>query len=541
LDSSNGVSWSLPPIRTLALVVAGLMTGMLLGAMDQTIVATAGPTIISDLGGLSLYAWVFSAYILAQTVSMPIFGKLSDLYGRRRFFILGLLIFMVGSVLSGLSQTIYQLIVFRAIQGVGSGAFFPVAVAVIGVVFPPSMRGKVQGIFASVFGIAAVVGPSIGSYLVEAIDWRWIFYINLPLGVASALLIASSLKESKNTDNVVVDWPGIVTLTSWVSLLLLAFLDGGSTYPWYSWEEALLFGSAAALFITFVLVERRSKDPTIPLDLFRIRTVSSSSLVAFLRGVGFLGMVSFIPLFVQAALAGSIDDGRNVLYAFLFPMVGGSLIGGQLSTKSGYRGITVAGLLAMAFGIFLVTGANTSTSLVYLMESLGIMGIGIGMTFPTVVLAIQYSVERKRIGVASSLAQFMGNLGGTIGLAVLGSIQTNSFSAKLGDILLQIPAPFRAQASALLGNPNLVGQILATPQALSQIVQARPEVAAFVPLLRTAFAESLTPVFWVALVMSVLSLTASAFMTGSLKQQITARAAMARKDERLEQPPPLMG
>jgi len=208
---------------------------MLLAALDQTIVATAGPTIISDLGGLSLYAWVFSAYILTQTVVLPIFGKLSDLYGRRKFFFLGLAIFMGGSMLSGASQNITQLIIFRAIQGIGSGAFFPIALAIVGVIFPPAQRGRVNGIFASIFGISAVIGPSAGSYIVQAINWRWIFYINLPLGIVSFALLMLGLKESRNANaKPSFDIIGVSTLTAWVVLLILGFLDGGTTYPWYS-------------------------------------------------------------------------------------------------------------------------------------------------------------------------------------------------------------------------------------------------------------------------------------------------------------------
>ena len=272
------------------------MTGMLLASLDQTIVATAGPTIIADLGGLSLYAWVFSAYILAQTVSLPVFGKLSDLYGRKRFFIFGLVLFMAGSVLSGASQNIDELIIFRGIQGIGSGAFFPIALAVVGVAFPPSMRGRLNGIFASVFGITAVIGPSAGSYIVQAINWRWIFYINLPLGVLSLILIYLGIKESKSTAKPTIDYLGLSSLTAWVVLLMLGFLDGGSTFPWYSWQEYVSFGGAAALFAVFILTERRAKEPIIPLDLFRNRTVSSATAVAFARHVSASGAFTGQPL-----------------------------------------------------------------------------------------------------------------------------------------------------------------------------------------------------------------------------------------------------
>ncbi|MCL5067886.1 MAG: MFS transporter [Thaumarchaeota archaeon] len=534
-DSQYG---TFPEKRILALIVAGLMTGMLLGAMDQTIVATAGPTIIGDLGGLSLYAWVFSAYILTQTVSMPVFGKLSDLYGRRKFFLLGLGIFMAGSIMSGLSQNIDELIVFRAIQGVGSGAFFPIAVAVVGVIFPPRQRGRVQGIFASVFGIAAVVGPSAGSFFVQSLSWRWVFYVNLPLGVASLILIGISLKESTNANaKAAIDWLGIATLTGWITFLSLGFLDGGSTYPWYSWQEAALFSAAAAVFVAFLYIEMRSKEPVLPLNMFKIRTVSSSSSVAFLRGVAFYAIITFIPLFVQAGLGRTVGDETNVLNAFMLPMIAGTLIGGQFSVKTGYRQVIFAGLAIMSAGVYLLTFLSATASLIAVMEYVAVLGLGIGVTFPAVVLAIQFSVDQKQIGIASSLAQFMGNLGGTIGLAIFGAIQTNIFADKLSSILQQIPASLRAQAAPYLGNPNLIGQILATPSAVQELLSNYPQAAALIPQLRGAFSESVTPLFWAGLVVSLMSVVASLFITGSLKEQVKRRNTSGKKDEVTESPP----
>jgi EmrB/QacA subfamily drug resistance transporter len=517
------------------------MTGMLLASLDQTIVATAGPTIIADLGGLSLYAWVFSAYILAQTVSLPVFGKLSDLYGRKRFFIFGLVLFMAGSVLSGASQNIDELIIFRGIQGIGSGAFFPIALAVVGVAFPPSMRGRLNGIFASVFGITAVIGPSAGSYIVQAINWRWIFYINLPLGVLSLILIYLGIKESKSTAKPTIDYLGLSSLTAWVVLLMLGFLDGGSTFPWYSWQEYVSFGGAAALFAVFIRTERRAKEPIIPLDLFRNRTVSSATAVAFLRGVGFFAVISFIPLFVQAALGGSASDSRNALYGFLLPLIVTAILGGQLATRIPYRRIIVTGLATMTVGVYLLTFINTTSTILDIALRSAVTGLGVGMTFASVVIAVQYAVPRQKIGIASSLAFFMGNLGASIGLAILGAIQANIFRSRLDDVLQTIPPQVRSQVEPYMGNPNLVGQILATPDALARVIQANPQVASLVPSLRDAFAASVTPLFWVSLGVSILALVAGLFVTGSMKQQVAAGVALAAAQKGAEkelQPPP---
>jgi EmrB/QacA subfamily drug resistance transporter len=520
--------------RTLALIVGGLLTGLLLGALDQTIVATAGPTIISDLGGLSVYAWVFSAYILTQTVSMPIFAKLSDLYGRRRFLVLGTLIFMGGSALSGAAQSINELILFRAIQGIGSGAFFPIAIAVAGVVFPPAQRGRIQGIFASVFGVSAVLGPSAGSYLVQSLNWRWIFYVNLPLGVVSVLLISLALKESRDTNSKpAIDWLGVTTLTTWITLLMLGFLSGGSTFAWYSWEEAGLFAGAVAFFGLFLFAEGRATEPVMPLSLFRVKTISAAAAVSFLTGVAMYAVISYVPLFVQAGLGGSIDDGRNVLYAMMLPLVAGAILGGQLSTRSvGYRPLLTIGLVVMSGGLFLLTTVGTSASLTQLMEYGAIMGFGIGITFPVAILAIQYSVSRRLIGVASSLGTFTRNLGGTIGLAVLGAVQVNAFSSQLSNLLVKIPAQFQSQAAASFGNSNLVGQMLASPSVLAQVEAANPQIAQFVPALRTAFAQSLSPLFLAGLGFGLASIVAGVFVTGSFRQQVAAREELHAKEER---------
>jgi EmrB/QacA subfamily drug resistance transporter len=519
--------------RSLIIIVAGLLTGLLLGALDQTIVATAGPTIISDLGGLSVYAWVFSAYVLTQTVSMPIFGKLSDLYGRRRFLVLGTIIFMGGSALSGAAQNIDQLIIFRAIQGIGSGAFFPIAIAVAGVVFPPAQRGRVQGIFASVFGISAVLGPSAGSYLVQALSWRWIFYVNLPLGIASVLLIMIALNESRDRNSKpVVDWFGVTTLTAWITLLMLGVLSGGSTFAWYSLEEAALFASSAICFVLFIIAERRASEPVVPFSLFKVRTISAAAAVSFLTGVAMYGVISYVPLFVQAGLGGSIDDGRNALYGMMIPMVVGAILGGQLATRSmGYRALLTIGLVVMSGGLYLLTTVGSSTSVLQLMEYGALMGFGIGITFPVTILAIQYSVSRRLIGIASSLGTFTRNLGGTIGLAVLGAVQVNALSGQLSSILLKVPSQSRAQAAAFLGNSNLVGQVLSSPDALAKVEAANPAVAQILPALRTAFAQSVSPLFLAGLAFGVASVVAGLFVQGSFRQQVAAREEIHAKEE----------
>jgi EmrB/QacA subfamily drug resistance transporter len=511
------------PRRNFILIIAGLMTGLLLGAMDQTIVATAGPTIISDLGGLNLYAWVFSAYILTQTVAMPIFGKLSDLYGRRRFFILGLVIFMAGSIASGAAQNIDELILSRAVQGLGGGAFFPIALSIAGVTFPPEQRGRITGIFSSVFGIASVLGPSVGTYIVDIVNWRWVFYINLPLGVASIILLLAGLNESKSPIKPRLDMLGIPALAGWIALLDLGFLNGGSTYPWFSPEEFAFFGGALVLFAVFIQIERKTAEPVLPLSLFRVRNIASASGVSFLRGLMLLAVVSYIPLFVQAGLGLSINTSSEILDAFLLPMIVGSVLGGTMVTRVSYRSLTVTGLVLATLGAYAITFFGATTGVPQIMESVAVTGFGVGMTFSPTFLAVQNSAPRKQIGIASSVPQFMGNLGGTIGLAILGTVQVNTFASKVAGVLALVPPQYQQLASQYLGNANLAGQLLSSPQALSQLLAQYPALKSLIPPLRVAFVESVTPLFTAGLIIGVASVVAALMFQGSMKQQLLAR------------------
>src|SRR5256886_5125429 len=323
--------------RSAPLVLAGLLAGLLLGFMDVTIVSTAAPTIIADLSGLNLFAWVFSAFLIVQTVTIPIFGKLSDLYGRKRFFLLGLLVFMAGSALSGASRDIYQLIAFRALQGIGFGAFVPATIAIAGDMFPPERRGQVQGLLFSVNGIAFAIAPALGSFLTEAISWRWIFYINLPGGVVSLALIYFALRESRaKRASAFSDWLGSAALAGFLGLLMFGLFLGGATIAWESWAVVAIFAGSAVLFVGFVLAERRAREPVLPPRLFRIRNVSAATAVNMLRAVVFFGIIAYLPLFAQAVLGGTVGDVRNVIYGFTLPLTGGILLSGAAISKIGF-------------------------------------------------------------------------------------------------------------------------------------------------------------------------------------------------------------
>jgi len=508
-----------PTRRQTLVIVGGTMLALSLGVMDASIVGTAGPTIITDLGGLSLYAWVFSVYVLAQTISMPLLGKLSDIYGRKRFFLIGLVVFLAGSILSGASQNILELIAFRTLQGLGSGAFFTVGLAIVGASVRPEQRSRVLGITGSVFGLGAIMGPTVGSYLVQSVGWRWIFYVNLPFGALSLILVAFGVKEIRASHaGKKIDWAGSLALAGWVSMLLLGLLNGGTTYPWYSWQEALFFAGFVAVLPVFLYVESKAHDPIIPLNLFRIRSISSSFAIQFVRGGVLLGLVAFISLFVQGALGGTIDDTRNVLYSFVVPFIIGSISAGQLLTRLGYRVVAVVGVALMAIGTGLFAFMGLNPSVVELILRGPIAGLGMGIGLASVLSAFQNSVDRRQIGVASSLSTFSLNLGGAIGVSLLGTVQLNSFASRLDTIVQQAPPQARGQLSQLFADPNQVGQLLNSPVAFAQIIAAHPGLAVFVAPIRAALAGSILDGFLVIFAMSVLAVVASLFMPASLKK-----------------------
>jgi EmrB/QacA subfamily drug resistance transporter len=510
---------TVPSSRATLIIVVGAMLALSLGVMDSSIVGTAGPTIISDLGGLNLYAWVFSVYVLAQTTSMPLLGKLSDLYGRKRFFLAGLVVFIGGSMLSGASQNIYQLIAFRALQGLGSGAFFTVGLAIVGASVKPEQRSRILGITGSVFGLGAIMGPTVGSYLVQTVGWRWIFYVNLPFGIASLLLLTFAVRETRGPRaSNRIDWTGAALLAGWVSMLLLGMLNGGTTYAWYSWQEALFFGLFVALLPLFVYAESRAADPIIPLGLFKIRMISSSFAIQFVRGGVLLGLTAFISLFIQGSLGGNINDTRNVLYAFVVPFIIGSIAAGQILSRLGYRVVAFVGVALMTIGTGLFAFVGLSPSVLDLIIRAPVAGLGMGIGLASVLSAFQNSVDRRQIGVASSLGTFSLNLGGAIGVSLIGAIQLNSFSSRLNNVVQQAPAQAQAQLTAFLADANQVGQMLNSPATLAQILLAHPSLGNFVPAIRSALGGSILDGFLVIFAMSVLSVVAALFMPSRVKR-----------------------
>lgn len=434
--------------RKALIIVISLMMGLLMGALDGTIVLTALGQILMDLNGQSAAetTFVVAAYLIAQTIALPIFGKLSDSYGRRRFFLLGLVIFLAGSALSGISQSTDELIAFRAVQGVGAGAFFPVAMSIIGVMFTPEARARLTGVFASVFGIASVIGPFVGSYIVDHLSWRWVFYVNIPIGVIALAMIIAYLPPLRATVKPKpFDTLGAVLLAAWVAPLVFALQEvsqpPGVAWGWTDPRILGLLGASVALFVGFLLQELRTSDPLVPMGYFRKRVILIGSAISLLRGVVLLGVSVFVTVFVDIQLqngVGSADAVRNVLYGFILPLVLGSIVGGRLLLRFPYRPIMIAAMGFMSFGLFILSTATLSTPTWGLTASglptgLGVflvpVGFGVGMSFSAVILSVQYAVPVREIGTATSLVQFLGSLGGSIGIPILTAYETARFTA----------------------------------------------------------------------------------------------------------------
>jgi EmrB/QacA subfamily drug resistance transporter len=429
---------SLTPGRR-AGVLAALLMGLLLGALDNFIVVTALPTIATDLHDISGQVFVVTSYLIAQTVAIPVFGKLSDRYGRRSFYLFGLAVFLAGSALSGLSQNLNELIAFRAVQGLGSGAFFTVVFSIVADLFPPKAAARLAGLLSGVFGVAIVFGPLIGSYIVDTTTWRWIFFVNLPVGFAAIALVLLTMGPTRAIrTRLPFDVAGAALLSTWVGSLIFALVEVSNGWAWTDPRTLGLLAVALAVFPVFLWQESRCEDPLVPLKYFGIRLVAACSGVNFLRGAVLVGVVTFVPILVQFGLGGTADSSRDVLYAFMVPMILGAAIGGQLLSRLGYRSPAVLGLALTSLGVFLLTTVPTQPPLfrfaaaivpVGLAGALVPLGFGIGLTFAPTQLAIQYSVPKSDVGTGTSLVWFLSNLGGAIVASILATYQLSAYRA----------------------------------------------------------------------------------------------------------------
>jgi MFS family permease len=446
-----------PNARFELLVTAGILLALLMGALDNFVALTALPTILLQFGQPTSGTFVISAYVIASTASIPIFAKLSDLWSRRNVFLGALAIFMAGSILSGLSQNLTELIVFRAIQGVGSGGFFPIGIAIVAVVFSPKTRARVIGGLSGVFGIAVVAGPLIGSAIVQYTSWRWVFYVNIPVGLAGFALIAATLGPLRPELVRKFDLPGAVLLVGWVAAImfpLYQIVDSG--WAWTDSRVMGLLGLGGALIIVFIVWELRAVNPLVPLRLLRARVMWAGGGATFFIGLVFFPVATFLSLVVGVVLAPGSDSAatvRDILYFLVIPLVIGAALGGQLLTRLSYRFVAAVGVVTGTIGMAVLTGLSTATPLWKFAFGVipvgGVvlplipLGFGIGLTFPVFLLAAQNQVRTADVGEAGGLIQFLQSLGGAVGLSVLASFQATQFASL-------DPSP---SAACLSGNP----------------------------------------------------------------------------------------
>ena len=478
--------------RQILVVMSGLLLGMLLAALDQTIVATALPQIVSDLGGLRHIAWVTTAYLLMSTVSTPLYGKLGDIFGRKHLFQTAIVIFLIGSVLSGLSQTMTELIIFRGIQGLGAGGLMVLAMAIVADVIPPRDRGRYQGLFGAVFGAASVAGPLLGGFFTDHWSWHWVFFINIPLGIIALVVTSAVLPNTRSLLKPIIDWTGAALLTVAIGCLVLLTTWGGSQY---AWKSGVIFGLGAAVLVfltAFIVVERRAPEPVIPLGLFRGRTFVLSTGISFVLGFAMFGVISYLPLYLQLVHGASATASG----LFLLPLMGGvltaSLTSGQYISRTGhYRWFPLAGTGIAAVGMFLLSTMSSKTHEFFTLAFMAVVGLGIGMVMQVVVLAAQNTARPGEIGVVTSTVTFFRSVGGAIGVAVFGSILNNRLATELVN-------QFGAAAVAV-GKATGISEIRALPAD----VQAKYVVA---------FADSLSTVFLYAVPFVVAGLLLAVFM-----------------------------
>ncbi|PYQ55513.1 MAG: EmrB/QacA family drug resistance transporter, partial [Acidobacteria bacterium] len=423
-----------PPLarRQVLVVFSGLVLAMLLAALDSTIVATALPTIVAELGGLEHLAWIVTAYLLAQTIVTPLYGKLGDLYGRKIVLQGAIVLFLVGSALCGLSGSMAQLILFRGLQGLGGGGLMVTTQAVVGDIVPPRERGRYQGIFGAVFGVSSIAGPLLGGYFTTHLSWRWIFYVNLPLGILALVVLGATLPPRPERVRHRLDYAGAGLLALALSAIILATDLGGTTYAWGSPMIVGLTTLAVAATAAFVLAEARAAEPVLPLRLFRNRAFAVASVLALIVGFALFGSVTYLPVYLQVVGGASPTSSGLMMLPMMGGMLATSILSGQLISRSGrYKAFPIAGTGVMSLGLFLLSRLRPDTGVAALLGMMLVLGLGLGLVMQVLVIAVQNAVDYADLGVATSGSTLFRLIGGSLGTAVLGAI----FSARLAHAL----------------------------------------------------------------------------------------------------------
>jgi EmrB/QacA subfamily drug resistance transporter len=509
-------------------ILFAVMLGLFLGALDQTIVGPALPTIATQLNGNDYYVWAVTAYLLTSTITVPFWGKGSDLYGRKPMFMAGIVIFLVGSALSGLSQNMAMLILFRGIQGIGAGALFPVALAVIGDLFTPQERGKYQGLFGAVFGIAFVVGPLVGGFLTENISWHWIFYVNIPIGIVSLIVIQRLLPTVKRkgaTANFDVLGGAIFTVA--ITMLLLGLTNKGlvdaTTHQLNEWTNPSVGGLILAGIVgivLFIFAEARAKEPIVPLHLFKIRTYSSSMVATFFAAFAFFGAVVFLPRWFQFVHGFSPTYSGLAALPLMVGLIASSIGSGFYVSRTGrYKWLTVGAIVVMGIAVLLMTQLTATTPLPIVWFWMFVAGVGVGPTFAVFTIIVQNAVPFHELGVATSNLTFFRQIGGSVSLAIVGTIFATSFSEQLGPQLTTAGVPPEVVAgfgqAAATGKVDF-NQLTAVGDLGAAISKAFPDLAPFVTQMvagiHQAFSLAVAQTFWIGVIGAAIAAVAASMM-----------------------------
>jgi EmrB/QacA subfamily drug resistance transporter len=547
----------------LATVLAAIMCTLLLAALDQTIVGTALPTIVGELHGYDRYSWVLTAYLLTSTTMTPIVGKLSDLFGRKWFIVVGILIFLCGSALSGASQTMNQLILFRGLQGIGAGMVMALVFTLVGDIFVPAERARWQGLFTGVFALASVIGPAAGGYITDDINWRWVFYVNLPIGILALFLIIAFLPMNISQRNTSlrgwaairrIDFAGALTAAGATICLLLGLTWGGTTYPWSDIHTVGILAAAGALFVAFIIVEIFAREPILPLKLFRNQVFAAGSLVALLVGAALFATAIYLPLFVQGVMGQAATNSGLVTTPLVVTMaIGATLVGFVIARIGRYQIISIIGAFVVVGGMFLLTQMGIDTSTFDVTRNMIVLGLGLGLLQPVMTLAVQNAIPRNQLGVGTAAVTYLRSLGSTLGTAILGTVINNTMTNQLTSLLppqaQQLPPTLISAATnqSVLVNASLRHQLTqgaiqaATAQvppgpAHGQIVAALTEQMTTLMnqvflAARQALAGGLQESFYVALGIAGALVVTTFFLKDVPLMQRAATATVARAEQ----------
>ncbi|HLE58947.1 MAG TPA: MDR family MFS transporter [Candidatus Limnocylindria bacterium] len=537
--------------RTKFEILFAVMLGLFLSALDQTIVATALPKILTDLSGNDLYTWVVTVYLLTSTVTGPLYGKLSDLFGRRPMLMLGIGLFLVGSLLSGLSQEMWQLILFRGIQGLGAGALFPISLAVIGDLFSPRERGRYQGLFGAVFGVSMLIGPGLGGFLADQVSWHWVFFVNLPIGLLALFVIWRLMPHIRHPERAIsIDYVGAAVFTAAVVPLLLG-LTNKQTADWTDPSVGGLLLLSGVLVAAFVWIESRVADPILHLDLFRNRTFVVSVLATGLVSFGFFGGIIFIPRWFQFVLGSSATESGYQIMPMLIGLIFSSIASGQIVSRTGrYKWILAGSLAVSSIGLYLMTGLRADTPQTTLWIWMAIMGLGIGPSFAVFTLVVQNAVQFRMMGVATSALTFFRQIGGSVGLAIAGTVLGSTLVEETPRQMLAagVPQPLVdqfASAPGLSGGTltnvgvDLGAQILReVPAQFRAMVE--PFIANIVAGIHEAFSIALGASLWLGVAAAVVATGVTIVGLPELALRHSMGEATEGTDGRAAHPAPVM-